>query len=187
VEVWNWTGFYIGGNVGGAWQHGSGTTNFVQDGAFPNNPRADSVNSSSVIGGVHGGYNWQAAQWVLGVEADWDWTDLKTSFCRETSIGFGLPCADNGQGFLTFSEKTEWLASVRGRLGFAWDRVMVYATGGAAWGEIKTDINANCLVGGCGDSSLLINRNFSFSNTKTGWVAGAGYRGHDHPELALAR
>ena len=172
APVYNWTGFYIGGNVGGIWQDNSGTTNFIQDTSLPTNPKNDSVSNGAVFGGVHAGYNWQVTRWVLGVEADWDWTDVRNSFCRQTDSK-SAPCADNNRGFLTYSEKTEWLASVRGRLGFAWDRVMLYATGGAAWGDVKTSINANC-SDGCGDSSSKINQTVNFSDTRTGWVAGAG-------------
>ncbi|WP_084805448.1 outer membrane protein [Bradyrhizobium sp. NAS80.1] len=173
--AYDWTGFYIGGNVGGIWQDNSGATNFIETrvGRLLTNPQNDSISNGAVFGGVHAGYNWQVTQWVFGVEADWDWTGVKNSFCRQTDT-FSLPCADNRDGFLTYSEKTEWLASVRGRLGFAWDRVMVYATGGAAWGDVKTSINANCLLLGCGNSFLQLNQTVSFSDTRTGWVAGAG-------------
>jgi outer membrane immunogenic protein len=175
VAVYDWTGFYIGGNVGGIWGNNDSSTNFTQNMAAPGNtnPQNNSRDNSAVFGGVHAGYNWQASTWVFGLEADWDWTDAKSSFCRQTDVT-SLACSDNGRGFLTFSEKTDWLASARGRLGFAWDRVLLYATGGAAWGDVKTDINANCLVNGCGGSLLQINQTVSFRDTKTGWVAGAG-------------
>jgi outer membrane immunogenic protein len=177
VETWNWGGFYIGGNVGGAWERGSSSTNFISLGTTPladaTNPQSNSLNSSALIGGIHGGYNWQAAAWVFGLEADWDWTNTKNGFCRQTDA-FSLSCADNNRGFLTLNEKTEWLGSARGRVGYAWDRFMIYGTGGAAWGKIDTSINANCLVGGCGFSSLPLNGTANFSTTKTGWVAGAG-------------
>ncbi|WP_167561346.1 outer membrane protein [Bradyrhizobium sp. AS23.2] len=172
--AYDWTGFYIGGNVGGIWQDNSGATNFIQtDNVVLTNPQNDSVSNGAVFGGVHAGYNWQVTRWVFGVEADWDWTDAKNSFCRQTDTR-SRPCTDLDRGFLTYSEKTEWLASVRGRLGFAWDRVMVYATGGAAWGDVKTSINANCLNGGCGNANVRLNQTVNFSDTRTGWVAGAG-------------
>ena len=176
VDVWNWSGLYIGGNVGGAWDHGSSATDFLSPGAAPaiaTNPQNNSLTSSALIGGVHGGYNWQANRWVLGIEADWDWTNTNNSVCRQTD-GFSVACTDNGRGFLTLNENTEWLASVRGRVGYAWNRVMVYGTGGAAWGKIDASINANCLVAGCGASILKLNSTVNFSNTETGWVAGAG-------------
>ncbi len=174
APVYNWTGFYVGGNVGGAWEKASGTSNWFDSGDVPaNNPQANSLNSSSVIGGVHGGYNWQINQWVLGVEGDWDWMHAKTGFCRQTDLN-SLPCSDIGRGFLTINSGTDWIATARGRLGFAWDRFLIYGTGGAAWGKVDTTINANCLVNGCGSSFTKLNTTGSFSDTRVGWVAGAG-------------
>jgi outer membrane immunogenic protein len=174
--VYDWTGFYIGGNVGGLRQDNVAFTNFTQTSsvsALLANPQATSLANTSAIGGVHAGYNWQVTKWVFGVEGDWDWTGAKNSFCRQTDIN-SVACTDNGEGFLTASDKTEWLASARGRVGYTWDRMMLYATGGGAWGKIDTDINASCLVDGCAESILRINQTTSFSSTRTGWVAGAG-------------
>jgi len=177
AEVFDWTGFYVGGHVGGVWARDSGTTDFFDPGAsgkFVNNPQANALRNSTVIGGVHAGYNWQMARWVFGVETDFDWTDSRNRFCRQTAV-LSSPCDDDGDGFLTLNEKTEWLGSVRGRLGYAWERAMIYGTGGAAWGKVDTSINANCLRFGCGAFSLeKINTTANFSNTKVGWVAGAG-------------
>jgi outer membrane immunogenic protein len=125
------------------------------------------------MGGIHAGYNWQMAQWVFGVEADFDWTDRKIELCREPYRTLSA-CSDDGVGFLAFREKTEWLGSARGRLGYTWERVMIYGTGGAAWGKVNTSINANCLVNGCGLSPVQLNTTANFSDTKVGWVAGAG-------------
>jgi outer membrane immunogenic protein len=175
AEVYDWTGFYVGGNIGGVWERNSGTTDFVElsPSFTADNRQAKALRNSAAIGGIHAGYNWQMSRWVFGVEADFDWIKSKTGFCRQTSV-LALSCGDNGAGFLTLNEKTEWLGSVRGRLGYAWDRVMIYGTGGAAWGKIDTSINANCLVTGCGQSVLLVNTTANFSDTKVGWVVGAG-------------
>jgi outer membrane immunogenic protein len=176
AEVYDWTGFYVGGNVGGIWGRTSGTNNFLSlesIGDTATNPQANALRNSAVIGGIHAGYNWQMARWVFGVEADFDWTDSKAGFCRQTDVN-SLPCRDNGFGFLTLNEKTEWLGSVRGRLGYAWERFMIYGTGGAAWGKVDASINANCLAHGCGDSFAELNTTANFSDTKVGWVAGAG-------------
>jgi len=58
TPVWNWTGFYIGGNVGGVWQHDDGNSNFTNPIAPFNNPQSNSISDSSVIGGFQIGYNW---------------------------------------------------------------------------------------------------------------------------------
>src|SRR5262249_7736379 len=75
APVWNWTGFYIGGNVGYLVEHDQGTSTFTQPGADPFTPEPNSVAQTSWVGGGQIGYNWQVAPWwVIGVEADWDWT-----------------------------------------------------------------------------------------------------------------
>jgi outer membrane immunogenic protein len=108
----------------------------------------------------------------LGIEGDWDWANPKTSFCRNTDTG--PACSDVGRGVLTLNSTTVWLATLRGRIGYAWDRYLVYGTGGVAMGKVNSSINANCLVGGCASSNAPQNTTGSFSNTNTGWVAGAG-------------
>ncbi len=80
----NWTGFYIGGNIGGVASRSSGTSDFLDPSAPPGlttNPQSNSFNNSSFIGGVQAGYNWQfAPRWVAGIEADWDWTRVELRF-----------------------------------------------------------------------------------------------------------
>jgi outer membrane immunogenic protein len=176
TEVFNWSGFYVGGNVGGAWENESGTSNFFSSSApaaQTNTPQSNSLRNRAVIGGVHAGYNWQMTRWVFGVEADWDWTHTKNGFCRQTD-NLSAACSDNGRGFLILNGKAEWLDSARGRLGYTWDRFMIYGTGGAAWAKFGSSIETNCLVAGCGSNTVSQNTTASFSDTKSGWVAGGG-------------
>ena len=130
--AYTWSGFYIGINGGGAWGRSSWTTTsgFDTTGGF--------------VGGTIG-YNYQMDQAVLGIEGDIDWADINGS----TSAG----CP-------TSSCKTSdsWLATVRGRLGYAADRFMPYVTGGLAVGDIKASLPG--FPGG------------SVSNA--GWTAGGG-------------
>jgi outer membrane immunogenic protein len=178
--VWNWTGFYIGGNIGGAFEHASGTSNFLDPLATgpdsTTNPQSNSFSPSSVIGGGQIGYNWQFNQrWVAGVEADWDATNTSYSFCRQTST-MSAPCTDTGDGFESIGSNTRWLASARGRLGVTFGNFLFYGTGGAAWGNIRTTLTQNCAIG-CGSSDLPLPggvASSSFNTTKGGWVAGLG-------------
>jgi outer membrane immunogenic protein len=111
VQVYNWTGFYIGINGGG----GFGRSDW------------DSIGSSfDVSGGLVGGtvgYNYQFGQAVVGVEGDIDWADINGT--TNTACPFGCKTTDN------------WLSTVRGRLGYAADRFMPFITGGAAFGDIR--------------------------------------------------
>jgi outer membrane immunogenic protein len=175
VPVSNWTGFYIGGNVGYLVQsHTSGLTNFTQPAAVTSNPAPESSSSNAFTGGFQVGYNWQIApRWVIGVEGDWNWTDPSNGFCRGTDAS--LMCSDNGRGFLNFSEKTNWLATARGRIGWVWNTsFMFYGTAGGAWGQVDTTLMASCAVAGCGNSGATNITTAAFSNTASGWAAGLG-------------
>jgi outer membrane immunogenic protein len=172
-----WTGFYIGGNLGGVSSRSSGTSDFLDPSAPPgltSTPQSNSFNNTSFIGGVQAGYNWQfAPRWVAGVEADWDWTRVRYDFCRQTDI-FSVACADNGFGFQSTSSRTDWLATLRGRLGFTVADFLLYATGGLALGHVETTITQSCLVGGCGNSVTIRLTQGDSSTDKVGWVAGLG-------------
>lgn len=142
VPIFTWTGFYLGAQVGYAW--GSQSANF----AFPNGTVLASHSSEGVIGGAHVGYNYQANQWVLGVEGTVDGTSLSKSI-NPVFAGVGYSTSVPIQG------------SIRGRLGVAWDRVLLYATGGAAFAGFDTDF-----TGAFGTVSQ--------STTRVGWTVGGG-------------
>jgi len=130
APIYNWTGFYIGINGGGAW----------------GDSKWDSAGKFDVSGGMVGGtigYNWQVSQWVFGLEGDIDWTNISGS--TSAACAFGCKTQNN------------WLATVRGRVGYAYDRFLPYITGGLALGNIKAsqpgfagsdDTNAGWTVGG---------------------------------------
>jgi outer membrane immunogenic protein len=117
VAPYSWTGFYAGVNVGGGWGR-------VTDDA------GASSNLNGVIGGGQIGYNWQMNNLVLGVE-----TDFQGSGQRASSNGFilGVPVSVTGH--------IRYFGTVRGRIGYAWDRWMVYATGGWAYTNVGLDVN----------------------------------------------
>jgi outer membrane immunogenic protein len=177
--AYSWTGFYIGGNGGWAWERVSGTSNFLDTtltGVSASNPQSNSFSNSGGIFGGQIGYNWQVAKWVLGVEGDWDWVRTNYSQCRQTDTT-SLACIDNEDGFQTLGGRTDWLATARGRVGVTWDRFMFYGTGGAAWARIETTDSLSCFDG-CGASSHTeILASSTVTQTKTGWVAGLGAEG----------
>ena len=175
-----WTGFYVGGNGGWAWQKDSGTSDFIQPGGFSPNPLSQSASPSKFIGGAQIGYNWQLARsWLLGVEGDWQWTNLSYTLpCRPTDLTQpnNPPCSNSsGFGFLTIGSSAQWLATARARVGWTWDRFVIYGTAGAAWARMETTLTADCRVtGGCGNSFAFNLMSAGFSDTKGGWTAGAG-------------
>jgi outer membrane immunogenic protein len=174
----DWTGFYIGGNVGGVFQSASGTSDFQDTADGSTNPQSNSPSNTSFTGGAQFGYNWQfAPHWLVGVEGDWDWMQSKYSFCRQTDINSSA-CFDNGFGFETVSSQANWMATARTRAGFVWDRVMFYGTGGLAWASVQTTESLSCSVAGCGaGSNVPFAGSSTFNDIKTGWTAGFGVEG----------
>jgi outer membrane immunogenic protein len=143
----SWAGFYIGGNIGAAWQsmHADNRT-YASDGS-PND-----TSGNSFIGGGQVGYNWQSGAAVFGIEGDF--SGLSSTSSNITTSKGGV------------STKMNWLSTVRGRLGLAAGNTMVYVTGGVAWASINNTTNA----GVPGDTPNIK----SFSNVHTGWVIGGG-------------
>jgi outer membrane immunogenic protein len=166
APVYTWTGCYIGGNVGGAWSRQTG--DFAGVPAIAQVPGTIDQNDSSVIGGVHLGCNYQLdPRFVVGVEGDWSWTGLNGSGSAPNILAPAGPVLAGG---INMSSDTKWIASLRARLGWVvMPQTMIYATGGGAWAKTDyagLDANSTGCPVGCGV--------VSFSNTKSGWVAGGG-------------
>ena len=118
VALFNWSGLYIGGTVGAHW----GDNHYFN----PGGPfTSETYNVSGTIAGVTVGFNWQApgSSLVLGVEGDWSWSSAKVTY----TTGCVPPCTENWP----------WIATIRGRLGWAADRILFFVTGGAAFSEIN--------------------------------------------------
>jgi outer membrane immunogenic protein len=138
VPVYNWTGFYVGINGGGAFGKSAW----------------DTAGNRNVDGGLVGGtvgYNYQFGQAVAGVEGDIDWTDINGTGNTACPVG----CKTSNT----------WLSTVRGRLGYAADRFMPYVTGGAAFGNIRATVgglqtgttNTGWTLGGGLEAALAAN------------------------------
>lgn len=142
----SWTGFYIGGELGGAWANGN-----VTDSLF-----GLSVSSShdGWLGGGVIGYNYQVNNLVFGIEGDFDGTSL-----RATGTGVFIP----GVGTLQASAKTDWIGTIAGRVGFAADRALFYVKGGGGWVGNTASI-----------TNLTTGASVSASNTNDGWLIGGG-------------
>jgi outer membrane immunogenic protein len=149
----SWTGFYIGVQGGFGW--GQESDNFS---AFTDIP-LDSFNVSGPIGGAHIGYDQQINSLVIGVVADIEASDIQG---KKSST---YPLVE-GTGFSTLSMQNTWQSSLRARAGVAFDRLLVYGTGGLA---IANDHETNTVSDTFGDYA-------SRSQTKTlyGWTLGLG-------------
>jgi outer membrane immunogenic protein len=181
IQTVNWTSFYLGGNGGGVITHALGTSNFTDTSLpagfpFTSNPLTEQPARGGFVGGVQGGVNWQFSPiWVVGFEADWDWTSAKYSFCRQ-NIGGGNACNElgTGEGFQAIGSKAPWLATFRGRFGVVWENWLFYGTGGAARGQVTTDLTMTCPFGCGANAQTPIFASSTSTVTKNGWVAGAG-------------
>lgn len=128
-SAYDWTGFYVGINGGYGW------------GRFPNNGGAALGNAGGGLVGGTLGYNWQFGQFVAGLETDLDWADVSD---RDAATGAHA--------------RLNYEGTVRGRLGYAFDRILLYGTGGFAYGGVK--------VGAPGVGNI--------TQTGTGWTIGGG-------------
>jgi outer membrane immunogenic protein len=164
APIFTWTGIYVGGQIGYAWA--SGNNNFTgYDPFFVADPFITTSlggNPSGVIGGAHVGYNYQFNQFVVGLEGSVDGTSLSNTAAAFFPDGTTI----------TAQSRADIQGSIRGRAGIAWDRALIYATGGVAFGGFNTNVNiANT---GFLNGGVPFFANGSVSSTRVGWTVGGG-------------
>jgi outer membrane immunogenic protein len=136
--AYDWTGFYVGVHGGYGWgkHHRTNAIGF-----------SNSYDSDGWLAGVHAGYNHQVNQFVLGVEADLAYADIAGD--------------DGGVGGILDETRLRWMGSIRGRVGLAFDRLLIFATGGWAFADLKHTSAGGGLVD-------------AFTTTRNGWTVGGG-------------
>ena len=155
VPVYSWSGFYLGGNIG----YGFGTassTGCITGATVATNDKCGTLSSSTLdafIGGGQIGAQYQWGGFVAGVEGDWQYSGQSST--QNVTI-VGTPVAG--------TTKLPWFATLRGRAGWAVDRVLFYATGGATWFDVNNTLTS---VGG---ATQWVNT----TRTQLGWNAGVG-------------
>jgi len=150
APVFSWTGFYLGGNLGAGWSNGTVTDTLLGVNWSGNN------NNATFVGGGQVGVNYQINSFVLGIEGDFDWFANNNNSATVTAFGETVTGSNNGR----------WLTTLTGRLGYAFDHVLLYGKGGGAWVGSNNFTVTNVATG----SSV----SFSNNNTNTGWTAGGG-------------
>ena len=178
----NWTGCHVGGTIGASWARDGGYTTTASSSfievppGFPQNFPAlggtritNGATAGNVIGGADAGCDYQTGHWVFGVEGDWSKTDTNPIMpIASAPLGLTVPAVGGfGIGLLgsdIWSANERWLATARGRLGYASDKWLLYVTGGAAWMNIRSVEWA----GGPGTSTV------AQTDTRTGWTIGTG-------------
>jgi outer membrane immunogenic protein len=173
APVWNWNGFYIGVNGGYSWGGSSRDVTFfnpVTGVALTTGTGGDDRHMDGGLFGGQIGYNWQMSNWVFGLEFDAQWTGQKgdtTVLCPVAGC-FGTAARPTAA---TLEDKLDWFSTFRGRLGFTvTPNVLLYATGGAVWGEVETNVSLTALTA----AGVPVT---SFGSNKTdrfGWTVGAG-------------
>jgi outer membrane immunogenic protein len=157
--IYSWTGLYGGLNLGAALDVGRINPSLALEPVFFSDPTgahfgfpaglvlifgtfatpvpADRSSNVGILGGGQLGYNWRMSRWLYGVEADLAGTNASESFSGTFSQSFPGAAA-GGVGDVTrslsgtWTAERQWQASLRGRLGYTWDRWMAYGTAGIA-------------------------------------------------------
>ena len=141
AAAWGWSGFYTGTQAGYGWGE---VDNSFQVSSIIKEP---AYRFRGAVGGSHAGYNLQYGQFVLGLEGDYEWANISGN--------------DNGIGGAVDTTTLTWMASARGRLGIAWNQVLLYGTGGYAWANARYSLGAS-------------GTNNQQNDTIKGWTAGGG-------------
>lgn len=187
--VWDWTGFYVGANVGYSWGKWS------NDGIAS----ASSQSVNGALGGLQAGYNWQLnSTWVVGLEGDFQITGQKASEAAGPTAttdvlgALAFPGGGPGAGFHTITNTTAandwkmpWFATFRGRVGALVDpTTLIYGTGGLAVGNFKMSSTATSVAtgyrGALGTTTFplgtttTVGSAMSDSTTRAGFALGAG-------------
>ena len=190
AAIFSWTGFYVGGNVGYSWGRAStdlteitttsatittlAGTPIASASVTTNTVGSDRARLDGALGGVQAGYNKQINKWVLGVEGDIQWTGQRggLTICPVVPGTAPVACPGaTGTQFGTANYRLPWFGTFRGRAGVTFDRILLYATGGLAVGEVKADYVDGFLNSTAPPFATAAG---SASTTRAGWVVGAG-------------
>ena len=151
-----WTGFYVGGTVGGGFANAPSDFSVAGGPVFgtaPNSPRG-------VLGGVQAGYNWQNGSIVYGIETDFQFTGMSDKVQTPCPAGVcGVPIQ------ASYGHDIDWFGTARGRIGYAGDNWMIYATGGYAYARLSTTAIATA-----GATEAIA----KWNDTRGGWTMGGG-------------
>jgi outer membrane immunogenic protein len=184
VAAYNWTGLYIGANGGYGWGRNENVVVTETSTAAPFNggpfvsgtwPGVGTFGARDMTGGFGGlqlGYNLQAGSIVYGLEADAQWGGIKGNSAATLPYIVApntISVATNGN--------LDWFATIRGRLGVALDRSLLYVTGGVAFGQAKYSLAMTDTLGFIAAGNA--------NSKSTGWVLGAGWEFGLAPQWTL--
>jgi len=183
-----WGGVYVGGHVGGVWSTGDflgPVSSTAEYNSYWERSAVGGRSASSFMMGAHSGINWQSGAWVYGIEMDGSVANINAS---SPSVNASVYPPYSNYAVHAASEagaSLSWLATVRGRVGFAWDRVLLYGTGGLATGKVNFagSTNVGGTIGNGGYSTLGNYARFSESSIEWGYALGGGIDYQIRPDL----
>jgi outer membrane immunogenic protein len=150
AQIYNWSGFYVGGNLGVGW-NSAGSISDTLGSTF------STTNNIQFLGGGQVGVNYEFyGGFVVGAEAMFDWLPNTNNTINATNLAAGTAAA---------TINNRWLTTATGKLGYAWDRVLLYGKGGGAW------------VGMSNPGITVTGAPAAFTGTSTnnfGWTVGLG-------------
>jgi outer membrane immunogenic protein len=170
--IYDWTGIYVGGNVGGGLlsdsvgQNGTATTSTAT-----NLSTSGSLHPAGVIGGGQIGANWEFAPWVVGIEGSWDASGIQgNTLINVASTAIAPPPVIAQE---RFTSNVNWIAAVTGRVGYAANDWLFYAKGGGAWMHVSytedllTGASTNVPPGATAFTQVI-------SDNRSGFTVGVG-------------
>jgi outer membrane immunogenic protein len=172
----SWTGWYVGGNAGGAWSDTSTGTIASSGGGAVVIPPADiaaistlshdSSNDSGFAGGIEGGYNWQSDWLLLGIETEYGWFNIEQN--RSNNFQSGLLITPPVTATVRQTLSTDWVWTLRPRIGVVSGPWLFYGTAGVASTKINYEVAYSDTQATPRTATATAN------DTKTGWTAGLG-------------
>ena len=187
IETAPWQGLYFGINAGG----GIASDNVNQSvtystASFPSSELLNTQSRYSLAGGMFGGqigYNQERYSWVMGVEGDIEWVSLgnpSNNHCSPSvSSAVFYIAGGNGFGYCLMNKpQINNLGTIRGRIGYIFNNVLWYATGGGAWSSVESSFSSPAEKGAPGSvissQSLFLANSVSFSTISPAWTVGGG-------------
>lgn len=157
ISVYEWSGFYVGAHIGGAFLDGSSTLQSAPAPLFFPLGTRQTGSGSAFLGGGQIGFNYRLnPNWLIGIEGDASGTDLNISVFAPSTL---IPGSS-----VTSTTHVDWYATLTGRLGYTSNNWLLYAKGGVAWAGVSyggSSIGPVAVVNGVSD-------------TRTGWTVGVG-------------
>ena len=157
--IYDWTGIYLGGHIGGGMLTDSVSQNGVSAGGF-NLLSSGNLRPAGVIGGAQVGANYEFAPWVVGIEGTWTNSAINGNTLIGTTAGTTFPQ-------VRFTSQDQWFAAVTGRVGYAANDWLFYAKAGGGWMNVRYTEDALVPGGATGATQVL-------TDNRTGFTVGAG-------------